>query len=146
MEAEAEWADRSWRQLFELAMRIGARLPCVAADLGLSVPQCHVLRFMKPDQPVSMGAVARALGCDASNVTGIVDRLEASGLIERRPSAADRRVRAIALTPLGRENRESLLARIYTPPESLVALSPDELRQLSTLLDAAFGSTSAEAD
>ena len=125
-------------------MAIGARLPCLAAKLGLSVPQCHALRALEPNTQMAMGELAKALGCDASNVTGIVDRMEAGGLIERRPSSKDRRVRAIVLTALGEENREALLNEIYTPPASLTAMAPDEQRQLSNLLDAAFGDALSE--
>ena len=40
-----------------------------------------------------MSALAHALHCDNSNVTGIVDRLEAAGLVERRAAEHDRRVK-----------------------------------------------------
>ena len=48
-----------------------------------------------------MSALAGPLMCDNSNVTGIVDRLEALGLVERRPAERDRRVKAVALTEQG---------------------------------------------
>src|SRR5579862_25110 len=75
-----------------------ARLPALAAEFELSPVQCHVLRLMDPEGVVAMSRLAETLACDASNVTGLVDRLEARGLLERRPSAEDRRVRALALT------------------------------------------------
>ena len=48
-----------------------------------------------------MSSLAGKLFCDDSNVTGIVDRLEARGLIERRPAEHDRRVKLLGLTPEG---------------------------------------------
>ena len=51
-----------------------------------------------------MGELASALSCDASNVTGLVDRLESRGLLQRSPSAEDRRVKVLSLTPLGAQN------------------------------------------
>ena len=57
-----------------------------------------------------MGRLARGLACDASNVTGIVDRLEARGLIERRPGASDRRVKVLVITREGERLRATMLA------------------------------------
>ena len=48
------------------------------------------------------GKLAQKLKCEPSNVTGIVDRLEARGLVERRPDPADRRVKLAAATEEGR--------------------------------------------
>ena len=48
-----------------------------------------------------MGRLAETLSCDASNVTGLVDRLESRGLVRRAPSAEDRRVKVLQLTPTG---------------------------------------------
>ena len=50
------------------------------------------LGHLDADEPLPMSALAGALQCDNSNVTGIVDRLEAAGLAERRPAERDRRV------------------------------------------------------
>ena len=46
-----------------------------------------------------MSSLAELLVCDASNITGIADRLEARGLVERRSVGADRRVKTLALHP-----------------------------------------------
>ena len=48
-----------------------------------------------------MGQVAQTLACDASNVTGLVNRLESRGLVRRPASAEDRRVKVLDLTPAG---------------------------------------------
>ena len=58
-----------------------------------------------------MSALAAALQCDNSNVTGIVDRLEAQGLVERRPAAHDRRVKTLVVTTEGVELRGAGRAR-----------------------------------
>ena len=62
-------------------------LPGFGAGIDLSPVQCHVLHLIEPERPMPMGRLAETLFCDASNVTGLVDRLEARGLVERRPSA-----------------------------------------------------------
>ena len=65
-----------------------------------------------PDEPLPMSALAGALQCDNSNMTGIVDRLEAAGLAERRPGGADRRVKTVVLTRRrGRRERGRRRAR-----------------------------------
>lgn len=50
-----------------------------------------------------MGAVARALHCDASNVTGVIDRLVAGQLVTRQESTADRRAKTLQLTAKGEQ-------------------------------------------
>ena len=61
-----------------------ADLPTLASEFELSPAQCHVLHLIEPDRPIPMGRLAEALACDASNVTGLVDRLESRG---PRPAA-----------------------------------------------------------
>jgi DNA-binding MarR family transcriptional regulator len=103
-------------------------------ECSLTVPQATLLRLMDPERPIPMSGLATALACHASNVTGLVDRLEEAGLVVRRPSAADRRVKHIELTPKGAEARAMLYSEIFAPPPELGRLSDDELRQLESLL------------
>ena len=81
-----------------------------------------------------MGRLAEALACDASNVTGLVDRLESRGLVRRQPSPEDRRVKALELTPPGARLRSKVLERMAKPPGSLGRLSADEHRALVKIL------------
>ena len=80
------------------------------------------------------GSFAETLACDASNVTGLVDRLESRGLVRRRPSAADRRVKVLDLTPTGSRLRAVLLDRMTAPPATLGRLSVHEQRALVRIL------------
>ena len=91
----------AWQLLVQLFFAQRANLPPLAAELELSPAQCHVLHLIEPGRPIPMGQLAETLACDASNVTGLVDRLESRGLVRRRPSAADRRVKVLDLTPTG---------------------------------------------
>jgi choline kinase len=81
-----------------------------------------------------MGRLAEALACDASNVTGLVDRLESRGLIQRRPSAEDRRVKVLSLTPAGARLRALVVERMTAPPATIGRLSQDEQRLLANIL------------
>jgi len=118
----------------QLSLSQRGNLPSLAAEFELSPAQCHVLHLIEPGRPVPMGEVAGALSCDASNVTGLVDRLEARGLVVRQPSPADRRVKVLTLTAAGRRIRTVLIERLTSPPDTLGRLSTQEQRLLVELL------------
>jgi DNA-binding MarR family transcriptional regulator len=110
------------------------RVPAVAQQFGLSPKQLVLIWRLSPDSTVSMRAMGDKLSCDPSFMTGMVDRLEEDGLIERRPDPGDRRVTLIALTDKGVEFRDSALAALHEPPAEFDALDRDELDQLAKLL------------
>ena len=97
--------------------------------------QCHVLHLIEPNRPLPMGRLARTLACDASNVTGLVDRLESRGLVQRRPSSGDRRVKVIDLTAEGSRLRAQLLQRMAERPFPLARLTVREQRALVKILE-----------
>lgn len=103
-------------------------------DCSITAPQATLLRVMSPRDPAPMSALATALACHASNVTGLVDRLEEQGLVTRRPSEEDRRVKHICLTPRGAEVREALCSELFAPPPELARLDEEELAALEKLL------------
>ncbi len=129
----------AWHLLVRFFFVQRAHLPSLAADLDLSPAQCHVLHLMEPGEEVPMGQLADRLACDASNVTGLVDRLESRGLVRRRPSDEDRRIKVLQLTPAGLRARGMLVDRMSTPPPILDRLSARErdalVRILSRLLN-----------
>ena len=124
----------AWRLLVRFFFAQRAHLPTLAADLELSPAQCHVLHLIEPGHAVPMGHVADKLACDASNVTGLVDRLESRGLIRRRPSDRDRRIKVLQLTPAGLRARDMLVERMSTPPPILDRLSVRERQALVRIL------------
>jgi len=124
----------AWQLLVRLFFTQRANLPTLAAELRLSPAQCHVLHLIEPGRPIPMGQLAETLACDASNVTGLVDRLESRGLVRRLPSAADRRVKVLDLTPTGSRLRTLLLDRMTSPPDTLRRLSAHEQRTLVRIL------------
>ena len=73
----------------------------VGDDMGLSMAQLDVLRRLRDHGPTPMSRLAELLNCEASNLTGLVDKLEGRGLVERRADPEDRRIRVLALTPEG---------------------------------------------
>jgi DNA-binding MarR family transcriptional regulator len=127
-------ACEAWQLLLKFFFNQRADLPSLASEFELSPAQCHVLHLIEPHHPIPMGRVAEALACDASNVTGLIDRLESRGLLRRQPSAEDRRVKVLELTPAGIRLRSTVLERMTTPPRSLARLSSDEQRALVKIL------------
>ncbi len=127
-------ACEAWQLLTQLFFAHRASLPLLAAELQLSPAQCHVLHLIEPGQPIPMGQLAETLACDASNVTGLVDRLESRGLVCRRSSPVDRRVKVLDLTPTGSQLRTLLQDRMTAPPATLDRLSARDQRTLVRLL------------
>jgi DNA-binding MarR family transcriptional regulator len=131
-------ACETWRLLLGVLAAERSRLPAIAAQLGLSQAQCQVLERLDPNAPVAMCRIAEALDCDPSNVTGIVDRLQAQGLVERRADAADRRVKKLVLTPRGLALRARLIERLSEPPSGIQDLPAEDQERLFTILHRAF--------
>jgi MarR family transcriptional regulator, organic hydroperoxide resistance regulator len=84
-----------------------------------------------------MNALADRLFCDASNVTGIADRLENRGLIERRAAEGDRRVKALVLTAEGVALRNRAYEIMTEPPAPIAALPLSDQRALRDILERA---------
>ena len=110
------------------------RVPALAAEFDLSPMGIRTLYLLEPGVEVPMSRVAEQCGCDASNITGIVDRMESRGLIERRDSPRDRRVKLIALTDEGAEIQAQVLDRLYKPPEAIAALSLEDQRAMRDIM------------
>jgi DNA-binding MarR family transcriptional regulator len=81
-----------------------------------------------------MSALSKFWRCDASWVTGIVDGLEERGYVKRQPHPTDRRVKVVALTPLGEKAKARAFERLYEPPAWFGVLAPGEQAQLRDLL------------
>jgi len=113
------------------------------AEFDLTPAQAQLLLQLDPDRPVPMSEVAITLGCDASNVTGLVDRLEERGLLERRSDSADRRVKMVAVTTPGNKQRTKLLDRWYEAPASIASLSQSDLKELLRILRKAAAQSEA---
>jgi DNA-binding MarR family transcriptional regulator len=124
----------AWELLVRLFFSQRADLPSLASEFQLSAAQCHVLHLIEPGQPIPMGKLAEFLACDASNVTGLVDRLESRGLIRRHADATDRRVKVLELTPAGVRLRSTVIERMTKPPARLDRLSAAEQQSLVKIL------------
>jgi DNA-binding MarR family transcriptional regulator len=127
-------AAEAWALIWQIVQANKPRMVRLAQELDLAPMQLHALRILEPGKEVPMRALAQSLFCDPSNVTGIVDRLEARGLIERREALHDRRVKILTLTDQGRLMRERAKRRMLEPPPELAALPPEAQRALRDAL------------
>ncbi|GHJ28657.1 MarR family transcriptional regulator [Streptomyces hygroscopicus subsp. sporocinereus] len=109
-----------------------------AAKHALTGAQARVLGLLSR-APTPMRRLAQQLKCEPSNVTGIVDRLEARGLAERRLDPADRRVKLAAATEAGRETSAQLRGSLGFAREPLAELSDEERTVLRDLLKRVLG-------
>jgi MarR family transcriptional regulator, organic hydroperoxide resistance regulator len=128
--------DDFWPIVIEFTLSQRAWWVGLCAEFDLTAMQGHALRTLDPERPVAMSTLADALVCDASNVTGIVDKLESRSLIARQGADHDRRIKMLAVTDKGRRLREQLCARTLEPPAAVQALSADARRRLAEVLRA----------
>ena len=106
------------------------------AEVGLSLPKLAALhRLTDAGGALPLGQLAERLACVKSNVTQLVDRLEADGLVSREADPNDRRSRLAVLTDAGRRAyaRGSEIHQ-RTERELFSALTAQEAEQLHTLL------------
>lgn len=101
--------------------------------LGLTPAAARALLQLDPDRPIPARDLAHLLGCDRSNVTALIDRLEQSGLVERRIDPADRRLKTLVVTDEGQRVR-ALVERASSDARLLSGLDDDELRTLHDLV------------
>jgi DNA-binding MarR family transcriptional regulator len=119
--------------LFELLQAYKRQFHTFAKEQGLSPQQAVTMMHLSPDEGLPMSAIAELLMCDASNVTGIVDKLEARGLA-KRGQGEDRRVKVLTLTAEGERMRSALREHMLTPPGWIADLTREDQRALRDIL------------
>ncbi|MFF9819352.1 MarR family winged helix-turn-helix transcriptional regulator [Streptomyces sp. NPDC014006] len=108
-----------------------------AAGENLTASQGKTLTVLRRG-PSSMSTLATTLTCDASNMTGIVDRLEKRGLVRREPSASDRRVKNVVLTAEGERVIDVIRSNMHHTLAGLDTLDEQEQHTLGVLLERVF--------
>jgi len=132
-------AAEAWQLMFELFQQTKPERVALVAEHGLAPMQAMLLGEIEPGTPKPMSALAEALRCDNSSVTHIVDRLEALGLVERRPAPHDRRVKTVVATERGEAVRAEVRRALAQPPAALAALPEADARALRDILTRALG-------
>ena len=122
----------------ELRVAFG-ELRCVGSERlvkqGVSMTHLHILSMLEHHGDLTMSHLADLLGVSYSNATGVIDRVEERGLVERVRDTVDRRVVIVRLTDQGRDRlgdvqllKEDLLQKV------LARLDPDALRGVGEAL------------
>lgn len=112
-------------------------LEATLSAMGLSGAKLAALRALaEAGDALPLTQLAGRLACVKSNITQLVDRLEADGLVERQTDPADRRARLAALTASGRKAvKDGTRAMDAAERDVLGRLSRDEAQQLHALLE-----------
>ena len=132
-------------QIYDFVYAYDAAFERAAQSVGLSGPQaCLLVQLARGSR--TMGELAVELVCDASNVSQMVGRLEAQGLVARQPDPDDRRTRQVSITESGIEATRDVDSRFSLPSEGVARLSGDEREHLSRLLTKAFGQSHIDAE
>ena len=128
-------AVRVWFRLLRLQTRINLSITARVREIGLSVPQCDVLTTLTEREGISQQDLAARLYVTKGNISGLIDRLEAAHLVERRSIEGDRRSHAIYLTQQGRALAEQGIdVQRRFVIETLGRMSPDDLKKFESLI------------
>ena len=128
---DQELARDVLRHLIGVVEAMKDHVTSIAQEFDLTLTQLHAMKNL--GEPCSQRQLADLLHFDASNVTDIVDRLEARGLVERTVDPTDRRVRRLVLTLEGEAIQRKLFERAVAEAP-ISNLTTGELEQLRDLL------------
>jgi DNA-binding MarR family transcriptional regulator len=121
-----------------LARRLRAESESEIERFGLRARHVVALTLLRDSGQRPQAELARVLGIDPTNVVGLLNELEAAGLVERRRSPEDRRRHTVALTAAGHERLAAIEEVLITVERrALAALDDDQRATLHTLLRAA---------
>ena len=123
--------------LLHTAHTAQAEVESKLSAVGLSLPKLFALKaLLDAGDSLPLGQLAERLSCVKSNITQLVDRLEADGFVARKADPGDRRTRLAALTAAGRKAcKEGARIQQETERDLLTTLTRDEARQLAVLLE-----------
>jgi len=134
--------NRAWTRCYDVFRSGKSHMASIAAEFDMTPQQAYAMRQLGEVEP-GMSEFAAMLGCDASNVTSIVDRFESRGFVERRASSSDRRVKVLVLTAAGKALHATLVERLSTPPPAIANLSVADQKALYTILERALATLDA---
>lgn len=145
MQEKYESQSTFWLTM-ELMLRMKPRMLELADAHKLTAQQLHVLGFLSDKQPHPMSWLATLLFCDASNVTGIVDRLVALDLVKRVECQTDRRVKMVQLTDHGSDVRDDFMREMTIESQARVdnMLTPEEQAYFREIIIKLLAATDAE--
>jgi DNA-binding MarR family transcriptional regulator len=103
---------------------------------GLTLTQAKLLLALnEPPAELPMRVLADRMACDPSNLTGVADRMESRGLVQRTVNPADRRVKYLVSTDAGRELAAQIRGSQVRAYKALAELAPEDEEVLRELLE-----------
>jgi DNA-binding MarR family transcriptional regulator len=127
-------AAEVWRRLFQFFMHTRPQRDRILAELELTPTDMRAMSALDTKQGRTMRSLSDEWGCDASNATWIIDRLERLGFAERRSKPDDRRVKLVVLTDRGAKTLQRAVDKMWQLPPELLQLSRKELESLRKVL------------
>ena len=121
--------NESYRKLILLMMHSKRHLMQIMDEMKMTPVQGMMLMMFEDGKGRSMHELSVLMGCDASNVTGLVDRLDNQGLIERTVDENDRRVKMIKLREKGEKCRAAVIKGLREAEAADIAKLTEEERQ-----------------
>jgi DNA-binding MarR family transcriptional regulator len=136
-------AEEAFERLRRIAFEgeIMPRVRALGISIGLAPAVIKTLMRLYKADGITMGDMARDMGCDPSYITALVDDLDERGLARRESAPYDRRVKIIVMADAGRALAEEIDATLAVPPAGFAVLSEFELRQMRDLLDKVLAAT-----
>ena len=134
-DAAVAGALRAYVKLLRAGKAVLARVEPRLASAGLTPTQLGVLEAILHKGPLTQRDLGRKVLTSAGNMTDVVDKLEARGLVQRTRSVRDRRIVLVCLTAAGRTLIQALFPRHARDiAAAMGGLSAEELRVLDGLL------------
>ncbi len=135
----------AWTLMAEIWKSCKPWMEQVANSFAITPQQLLGIKVLGENGTMAMSELAVYLGCDASNVTSLVDKLETRGLMERRSAAHDRRVKAIVLTDEGMAIYRGAKEAFREPPPAIANLSMADQEALCAIFRRAVSSLDSAA-
>ncbi|MFB7633919.1 MarR family winged helix-turn-helix transcriptional regulator [Streptomyces sp. NPDC056149] len=127
LDEEAEEVTVAVMAASRLLMAVSARA-LASIDDAMTLPQLRALVVLESCEPLKLAAMAATLGVNPSTAMRMVDKLEAVGLVDRKPNPENRREVVLRLTAEGRTMVERVLAHRRAEVRTLVGRLPDQQR------------------
>jgi DNA-binding MarR family transcriptional regulator len=133
--ADTEVAEFAGQLFFRLWRASHTRVATALESIGLTPASFGLLNILGAREGAMQQELGSAMGVDPSTMVSLIDQLESAGLAKRQPHPADRRARAVALTPKGRRAlAKGRQMASQVEDDVLGGLSAAERQKLLTLL------------
>ena len=144
-EVQENAGTRAWDLMADVWKSFKPWVDKVAASFGLTPQQLIAMKILGEFGSMTMSELAINLGCDASNVTSIVDKLQTRGFVERQSSEHDRRVKTLVMTTDGTELYVRARERFHQPPPAIANLDERDKLELCSIMRRALDSLGTRA-